>query len=121
MTLSNEEIADIIDNAADYMEAHGSTSRVFENDDGNVCMAGSIGKVYGFSNLLDPKFLDTIRVPANVLHRFITSKSECETIPQFNDRHTHQERLDMMRLCAKELRCLPTELAASGLLTSIDW
>lgn len=42
---SNDEIADFLDDAADYMENHGSCRGVMQDENGRVCMLGAMDMV----------------------------------------------------------------------------
>lgn len=106
-----EVIAEFIDDAADYMEKHGSISGALNDEYGRVCILGAFGKITVIDMYDGFKKYNhrTLRVAQERLALFISTNHHIlpggnGLIACFNDTHTHQERLDALRKCAKGLR-----------------
>lgn len=94
-TPTPESIADVLDDAADYIEKYGWTQGALQLDTGEVCAMGAISRCatdalpgWAFKSL--SRYLDR------------------QIIPKWNDQpgRTKQEVLDALRGCSKDLRCL---------------
>lgn len=98
----NDEIADVIEDAADYMEKHGSCSGHYVNDNGKVCMEGALGQSFDIN---ESKYRSALRSSAiRFIDNVVRDKTHYPSTVSFSDSHTHQQRLDMLRECAKIAR-----------------
>lgn len=103
--LTEEELsllADIIDDAADYMEEHGSCAGKFRDNVGRVCMEGALSGA--LQRKLSSIPVNSINNSYHALDAFVRKETVYTSTVSFSDGHSHQQRLDMMRRCAKELR-----------------
>lgn len=99
----NNYLADAIDDVADYMEEHGSVSGRLMDEDGRVCMIGAICQVAAQKYRLPGVGFHTM---VDVVGMFLAREYNAPVggVHTYSDTHTHQERLDAFRKCAKSLR-----------------
>ncbi len=118
--MNRNEIADVIDRAAEYMVAHGWCQQQHENDAGNVCCMGAV------LHALEPNALSigdidfTINVELSreverAMRAFIQEQWEMKTtVPAFNDTlcHSKNQAVQFLRQAARWV-CVNYDITAT--------
>lgn len=102
--MNPEQIADVLDDAADYIEKHGWCQSHLATPDGRVCAQGAIKAVTMSGGIWQWQPLDGVGMAAYVALRGFVAGS----VTGFNDtpERTEQEVLDAFRAAAKQQRSL---------------
>ena len=109
--LTHEQLAEVYNTAADYIEEHGWTQRQGEAADGSVCAQMAVG--YGTAKMLgikvgphmrmdSPEKLARLQMAGRIADHFLIQKLGT-SIPHWNDvpERTVEQVLDFLRAMAK--------------------
>jgi hypothetical protein len=108
MTADHIAVADVLDDAADYIEKHGWCQNRLTDIAGRVCAAGAIRAALGIAESEIPG--DTYHAVRHAIYRVAPLTHEVP-LPSWNDApdRTEQDVLDMFRAAAKAERRLADE------------
>lgn len=116
-SLTDTQIADYCERAADYMEEHGWVKQKYEDADGNVCAIGALHRVAGCGNfgydesgLTTPgEYLKRLSDVAYIAERLtdilpIGGDDEPMSLIDWSDEKGEQIVIDGLRYAAQRLR-----------------
>lgn len=105
-----EEVADVLERAADAIEVHGLGKGTYQNKQGNLCAVGALryaatGETYTTRAALDPRVTLATRILANRVDVF-GSPLPSNRVFAWNDhkKRTAAEVVDAMKMASKDLR-----------------